>query len=275
MTLDPISTRWRRSMTATVSAMLILAAFALTGCGASPAEGARHLTQSEAQLMAVSRFKNYNAETRAIAATIHDGADVWTVRGWYDYAHDVGYASLTNAGATPTGSASAILLWSQHALFSTGAGELEGNALPPLPAPSVDQIKQTWTPTPYQPNVYAPQAALLIIASLGSDRPENPLLLQQSDALWLRHDHIGKTPVDVFAGPTTTSVGTATPATTPDAAIAPDASTVRYWLSGSGLMLRVEMRLGGGQWSSVDLASLSDKDKPRLPDVLPITAPGQ
>jgi hypothetical protein len=269
MNSDNASFRWRRSMTAKVVAMLTLGTFALAGCGAIQTDQARHLSESEAQQMAVSRFKNYNAGTRAITATIRDSADVWTIKGWYDFENDVGYASLTDTTlSTPSpepGPASAVLLWSKHLLFSQSADGLEGKKSPPLPAPAVDEIKQTWNFTQYQPNLYAPQAALLIIASLGFDRPENPLLLQQSDALWLRDDHIGKTHVNVFAGPTSASVGTATPS--PDATPAPDASTVRYWLNDSGLMLRVEMRLGGTKWSSVDLQSVPRSEKPRLPEL--------
>lgn len=270
MTVDHISHRWRRTMTARVIATLILATVALTGCVASPTGEARHLTESEAQLMAVARFKNYNAGTRAIVATIRDSTEVWNVTGWFDYAHDVGYASLTARSAAAH--ASALLLWSTHSLFSRSAGELMGDALPPRPAPNPDEIRQTWTSTEYQPNIYGPQAALLIIASLGFDRPENPLLLQQSDALWLREDHIGKTRVNVFTGPSSANVGTASPE--PNATISPDTSTIRYWLNDSGVMLRVEMRLGGNHWSSVDLASIPEKDKPQLPEVLPSTSTG-
>src|SRR5665213_2203060 len=236
MNSENISYRWRRSRACKVVAMLILGTLALSGCVATPSGQARRLTQSEAELLAVARFKNYNAGTRAISATIRESADEWTVMGWYDYAHDVGYASLTETRASPTPPAAAILLWSANSLFSANAGGLTGTSLPPLPAPNLDQVKQTWSSTQYQPSVYAPQAALLIIASLGFDRPENPLLLQQSDALWLREDHIGKTRVNVFAGPTATSGGTATAA--PDASPSPDSSTVRYWLTDSGLMLR-------------------------------------
>jgi hypothetical protein len=260
-------------MAGKVVAMLILGTLALTGCVGSPPDQTRRLNQSEAQLMAVTRFKNYNAGTRGIVATIRDGVDKWTVMGWYDYAHGVGYASLTNSGSSTAPAASAILLWSQHSLFSRNPEGLKGNTLPPLPAPNLEEVKKIWGSTSYQPQVYAPQAALLIIASLGFDRPENPLLLQQSDALWLREDHIGKTRVNVFAGPTNTGPSTGTPA--PAATGSPDASTVRYWLDESGLMLRVEMRLGGAGWSSVELHSLPEKEQPLLPRLDTSTSAGQ
>ena len=266
------SITWRRSMTAKVVATLLLGMILLTGCAAASSGPARHLTESEAQLMAVARFKNYNAGTLEISATIHDGGDVWTVKGWFDYAHDVGYASLTNTRGSTTAPASALLIWSQHLLFSTSADGLPGSTRPPLPAPGLDQVAQGWSSTQYQPTAHPSHAALLIIASLGFDRPENPLLLQQSDALWIREDHIGKTRVDVFSGPSSSGVGTEAPS--PKATISPDASTVRYWLSDAGVMLRVEMRLGGGEWSSVDLHPLSGGAEPRLPLLDALTSTG-
>ncbi|MFF1635340.1 hypothetical protein [Leifsonia sp. NPDC058248] len=255
-------------MTSKVIAALALGTLLLAGCADASTDTARHLTQSEAQLMAVARFKNYNTGTRTIIATIHDGTDEWNVRGWYDYARDVGYASLTNARGGTTARAAALLLWSKHLLFSRNADGLAGRSMPPLPVPDASQLEDKWKSTPYEPTEFAAHAALLILASLGFDRPENPLLLRQSDAQWLREDHLGKTPVDVFAGPTGASAddsGPTSPAT--DRPASPETSTVRYWLNRSGLMLRVEMRLGTAEWSKVDFGSPSKSTVVELPDL--------
>ena len=75
---------------------------------------------------------------------------------------------------------------------------------------------------------------------LGSDRPENPLLLQQDGAQWLRSDSVDGAPVDVF---TATADGNA-----------------RYWVDHDGLMQRAEV-LVGGDWDTVDLGDALDPDQ--------------
>ena len=67
-------------------------------------------------------------------------------------------------------------------------------------------------------------AALAFIAELGATRPENPLLLEQGGALWLRDDSVGGTPVTVFAGPP--GLGAGVGASSPQGAQA----RVRYWV---------------------------------------------
>jgi hypothetical protein len=106
---------------------------------------------------------------------------------------------------------------------------------------------------------------LTVLAGLGADRPENPLLIRQGGALWLREDTAGRQEVTVFAGPTDQQTQT-------DGADQ-DAAGIHYWVDQSGLAHRVDVRLGE-EWAEVTLedatltvpAVLKDVDPSALPD---------
>jgi hypothetical protein len=112
-----------------------------------------------------------------------------------------------------------------------------------------------WQIESLDPTASVVQNLFAVALSLGSDRPDNPTLLQQSDARWLRTDTIGDTAVDVITGPTSDGPAVGTP----DA----DAATVRYWIDERGRLLRVELRQQGGDgddWIQLDLGDKSDVD---------------
>jgi hypothetical protein len=102
-----------------------------------------------------------------------------------------------------------------------------------------------------------------VLAGLGADRPENPLLIRQGGALWLREDTAGRQEVTVFAGPADQQTDGADP----------DAAGIHYWVDQSGLAHRVDVRLGE-QWAEINLedatltvpAVLKDVDPSALPD---------
>ncbi|HWL45500.1 MAG TPA: hypothetical protein VNQ73_21345 [Ilumatobacter sp.] len=84
---------------------------------------------------------------------------------------------------------------------------------------------------------------MLLTLNLGSDRPENPQLLQQGSAQFLRRDRIGDTAVIVLAGPGD-----------PSSSAPGGGARTRYWLDDQGTMLRFEAYLGdaGGKMTTVD-----------------------
>ncbi|WP_163742843.1 hypothetical protein [Phytoactinopolyspora halotolerans] len=247
--------------------MLGCAAIMLGACtsGSDPSAGStttgRRLTTEESEALAISRFANYDAGLRQVDATIPDGTHTWRLRGWFDYRDRRGYATLWADGSEM---AAALLMWSDQYLFSSQSGDVAAGDLPPLPVPETDEATAAWVPTDYAPEKHVPHAALQIIASLGADRPENPLLLQQSDARWLRTEEIDGVDLRVVSGPRPAqSADRARPGERADDA-ANDA-TVRYWIDRDGAMYRVEMRLGNA-WGSVDL-SAPGTTKVMIPDL--------
>lgn len=202
----------------------------------------RVVTTAESEVLAVIRFKNFDAGTRSISAAFDDGGTALTLDGWFDYETHVGYGLVTAGGAGGD-----LILWDGTSLAALAAA---GATAAPLPVPAATE---PWQPGVVDPNASAAQAVLGVIASLGADRPENPLLLRQNGALHLTDDSIDGTAVSVFTGP---AEGALT-----DDGVDAEASGVRYWVDADGLLLRVEARLGG-EWVTIDFGSAADVDVP-------------
>ena len=230
--MRPASTR------GTVAAALLIAA-ALTGCtGADQPTSeptARPVTSEEAQLLAITRFTNYDTGSRPFTTSLDVSGVETAMTGWVDYVSALGYASVTGSFGAEA------LLWTDGALGAIPS-EPDAEGYPVLPiAPASDP---DWQIQQLDPSASALDALLAAISALGSDRPDNPLLVQQSGALWLREDQVDGTAVTVFAAP---------PSDAPVEGEAPteDASSLRLWVAASGLLLRAEVRLNDG-WTTVD-----------------------
>lgn len=202
---------------------------------AEVAEDLRPLSTAEAERLAVVRFRNFDAGTRPIDVRI-PGTSAGELRltGWFDYETKAGYA----AASTDDGSAG--LVWWNESTVSVREAPADDAPLP-LPADG-------WESGPLDPSSTSMAAALALIGGLGSDRPENPQLLVQSDAAWLRADKIDGIDVDVFVGPSDAGATGSDPDQRP-----------RFWVDERGLLLRFEARLGGASdWSVIDLGDGAD-----------------
>lgn len=220
---------------------LALLGTALAGCAgggeAEPAPPApRAVTSEEAERLAVLRFRNFDAGTRSLRAVYSDSGHEVALDGHYDYAAHAGFATVSVDGAVADAISwdGAVVAISPDPPAAPEAGE---------PPASVEG----WTLGPLDPSGSRLETVLALIASLGADRPENPLLLAQGGALWLREDEIDGARVTVFAGPASDGAEQP-PTTTPD----PEAAGLRYWVDETGLALRVEIRLAES-WATVDL----------------------
>ncbi|NYD68161.1 hypothetical protein [Agromyces atrinae] len=214
-------------------------------------DGPRVVTTAESELLAVIRFKNFDAGTRSVEAAFDDSGSALTLDGWFDYETHVGYGLVT-----ADGNGGDLILWDGTTLAALSAA---GATSPPLPVPA---STEAWSPGAVDPTASAAQAVLSVVASLGADRPENPLLLRQNGALHLTDDEIDGTAVSVFTGPAEGAVS--------GDAVDPDASGVRYWVDETGLLLRVEARLGG-TWVTIDLGPADDVT---IPGPIPTAVPG-
>lgn len=221
-------------------ALAAAAALLLSGCTAEPApdpaEDARPVTTEEAQLLAIARFGNFDAGSRTFSTEVDDEGRSLTLHGWVDFAAGLGWAGATSADAEEG------LLWND-ASVGLIAQDLDEEGLPALPIPSLGDAG--WRTSGLDPSAYQLDALLAGLSALGTDRPDNPLLVQQSGALFLREDEVEGTPVTVFAAPPSEE---AIPAEEVEA----DTSALRLWLDADGLMLRAELRLGG-DWHTIDL----------------------
>jgi hypothetical protein len=227
-----------------VAALLLCA---LTACVDSPADpgGARPVTSEEAQLLAITRFQNFDARTRPFeTAFTLSGVEV-TMRGWVDYVAELGYASVTGDFGTEA------VLWTTSSLGAVPRAADDGG-YPTFPIPPLDDPE--WQIQTLDASSSALGALVATISALGVDRPDNPLLVQQSGALWLREDEVDDTAVTVFAAP---------PSDSPvDGSSAPDPSdaTLRLWVDAGGLLRRAEVFLNN-TWNMIDFP---DRPGPEL-----------
>ena len=242
----------RRTGIAVVAALSLL----VGGCTAAVPDQtptARAVTTEEAQLLAIARFNNFDIGSRPFMTTLHQSGVELSIRGWVDYGSGVGYAAVTG-DFDPQ-----VLLWTATTVgIATQSPDLDGNPRLPIPPAS----SEAWQSHPIDASTSALDTALVVIGNLGMDRPDNPLLMQQSGALWLRADNVDGTAVTVFAAPPSDA-----PITGGVAPSADDAS-LKLWVDGGGLLRRAELRLNDG-WATVDFP---DADAPRL--TLPVEPNG-
>lgn len=212
----------------------------LAGCTAA-APSDRALTTEESQRLAIARFTNYDEGVREVVAEV-PGQQPLRLTGWVDFA---GHRGLVSVG-TSDGALGELGLYAWTGeMIAARDGAVTAAGLP-LP-------EDGWQIEPLDPTSSVLQNLFVVALSLGSDRPDNPTLLQQSDARWLRADEIDGTAVDVISGPTSDGPATGTPD--------PAAATVRYWIDAKGRLLRVELRQpGGDEWTVLDLGDTADVD---------------
>lgn len=170
---------WRR----TAATFALLATVAGSALGCSPEPTSRFLTQEEAETIATARFRNFEEGTREVSVRTAspDGSAVG-LHGYFDYTNGAGIAQLWTGEDEPDEKPLNLVWWS-HGV----AGELTSSAPAPdthaaVPVPDPDAAWEFFSLDP----VASPLMAMLFtVANLGFDRPENPKLLEQSDALWL------------------------------------------------------------------------------------------
>jgi len=217
-----------------------------TGC-ADAAPTPRAVTTEESQLLAITRFANFDAGTRSFTSTFTDAGHELTLEGWFDYRTGVGYGALLDDGEP-----NSLLTWETHTLAihaPTGDSAI-------LPPPDVDDTPGApWALGPLDPTRSTLHAALILIGELGRDRPENPLLLQQGRATWRGADTVNGIEVTVFGGPTGLSDGESAV----DHQTSGPEPRLRYWIGDDGVMHRVEAVLGQ-QPVSVDFGPGDDVD---------------
>ncbi|SEE83869.1 hypothetical protein [Ruania alba] len=220
---------------------ILTALLLLVGCAES-GDDTRPLSAEESELLALTRFRNFDAGVREAMFAVTDSGTRYEVDAWVDFPAGTGYGTVTS----PATGESSTLAWTSQGV-ATGAPSRPGAA--PLPPP-VDG----WTSSSLVPQQSRLHAVLAVLITLGSDRPDNPVLLTQTDARWLREDTIAGADVTVFRGPSSDTVATA------DASGADGATAeVRYWVSADSTLHRLELSLGGGaEWVTVDLNDASD-----------------
>ncbi|MFB0619398.1 hypothetical protein [Streptomyces sp. AGS-58] len=195
-----------------------MAAFFLAGSGSGPS-GPRALTSDEANRLAITRFRNYEAHGRAVTITVPGTAGRLTVTGSVDYRGKVGYGVVHGTGRDT--SSDGLIQW------TTTSVSVHPMANAPAQAPA-SPSRSGWYDRPLQSSGSALDTSLSIALGLGSDRPDNAELLPQNGAAWRGRDRVAGHRVDVMSGPSS-----------------PDRSgtegNARYWIGSDGTMYRVRV----------------------------------
>lgn len=218
-----------------VAAVALLAA-----CGAADLDGAepgagtaeRPVTGAEAERLAVVRYQNFTRGVvpARVALRIDDqdlvlDADVDMRRGR-------GYGTFVATARPGSGAQSSDVQGSAGLIqWTAGAVALlpNGSGVAERPPP-----KAGWQVRPLAPESSRLDTALATVLALASDRPENPLLLQQGGAAYLSRQQLRGREVDVFRGPEVAAGNGTT-----------NASRLTYLIDDSGALQRVNVALPG------------------------------
>jgi len=198
--------------------------WALWPDGSSPAGSSKHasgprpLTAAEADRLAIVRFQNYRSGGVHFHTAISLQGRPVTLDGLVDYRNHVGYAAATGAGSGFS------LQWNATTLLAWPAAA--GQTSPPTRLPAGPPAQRALAP-----RSTVTDAVLLLVLQLGQDRPDNPQLMQQGGAQWLRSATWRGRRVDVLSGPHAAGSTSTAPA-------------VDYWLAGDALV-RVDAHPGG------------------------------
>ena len=225
--------------------LLVAAALAplltAVGCGddepEAVAEQERPLSGEEAELLALTRFRLHQEEEVPVRMEL-PGADGSTIEATLALAAGTAWGTATFADAPDR-----VIAWSTK-VVATAAVPEDGAAAPG---------RADWTTRAVGTGVVQ-DLFLLLALTLGSDRPENPVLLQQGSARFLRHDEVDGTPVTVMSGPRPADEGA-------DAT----GSRTRYWVDDDGGLRRFEAYLGAADGSFATLTRVGSV--PEVPEL--------
>lgn len=198
-----------------------MAAF-LVADGGSGHSGPRALTSDEANRLAITRFRNYEAHGRAVTITVPGTAGGLIVTGSVDYQGKLGYGVVHGAGRDT--SSDGLIEWTATSVF------IHPMAHAPAHAPA-SPPRSAWYSRPLLSSGSSLDSSLTIALRLGSDRPDNAELLPQNGAAWWGRDQVDGHRVDVMTGPSSRDrSGTA--------------GNARYWVGSDGTMYRVRVSMG-------------------------------
>ncbi|MFE7539333.1 hypothetical protein [Streptomyces platensis] len=198
-----------------------MAALLVAG-GGSGSSSPRTLTPDEANRLAITRFRNYEAHGRAVTITVPGTAGGLIVTGSVDYHGKLGYGVVHGTGRDT--SSDGLIEWTATSVL------VHPMANAPAHAPA-SPPRSAWYSRPLLSSGSTLDSSLAIALKLGSDRPDNAELLPQNGAAWWGRDRVDGHRVDVMTGPSS-----------PDRS--GTAGNVRYWVGSDGTMYRVRVSVG-------------------------------
>jgi len=231
-------------MIATAGTVVVVGAVVITvvlvaGNGSGSKTGSRALTADEANRLAITRFRNYEAGGRAVTITVPGTAGALVITGSIDYRAKLGYGVVHGTGRDK--SSDGLIEWTATSVL------VDPMTNAPAAAP-VTPPGTGWYSRPLQKTGSALDSSLIITLDLGNDRPDNAQLLPQNGAAWVGRDQVAGHQVDVMTGPSTQggsgasagSGASGSAGASGTSGTSGAAGTVRYWLGSDGTMYRVQ-----------------------------------
>lgn len=194
--------------------------------GSGGGGGHRALTSDEADRLAITRFRNYEAGGRAVTITVPGTDGTLVITGSVDYRAKLGYGVVHGAGRDT--SSNGLIEWTATSVL------VDPMANAPAVAPATPPTTG-WYSRTLQSTGSTLDSSLNIALSLGTDRPDNAQLLPQNGAAWVGKDQVAGHQVDIMTGPAAQTARTAQ-----GGSGSGSAGTVRYWIGSDGTMYRVE-----------------------------------
>ncbi len=235
-----------------ISLSLLLVLF-LSACAGGSTPKWHPVTTEESQLFALSRFKNFEAGARQFSTEINIKQQELIIDGWVNYEEMLGVANVKGKDFAPQ-----IILWdgSKVSLYKN-----ENNISLKAYIDRIPINTQTIS-RPINPSASLLDTLLVTLLQLGIDRPENPLLLQQTGTLWLKEEVDNGKKIQIFAGPPSGE-----PLKPEDSAPTPEKALVKYGIDVDGMMWRVEILLQ--KWVIINF-NIAEKKKTKSPDFVKI-----
>ena len=167
----------------------IVLTIALTCVSACSETGPHAVTDAEADRLAEALFANWDAGglTFELNAAPAPGETV-RVQGKVDFTDQVGYGLVTAVGED---SPVAGVIFTPTTILESIPTLVDASASFGGPA-------FTWVGRPMDTSAYQLDGLLGVVFGLATQQRDNPELISQSGAKWLRHDNLRGTPVDVF-----------------------------------------------------------------------------
>ncbi|MEU2718293.1 hypothetical protein [Streptomyces sp. NPDC007205] len=199
----------------------------------------RAITTSEAQRLAMVRFKAFEASPQTVTVKIDDGTDSYAVRGLIDYGTRRGVGTYV-AGATGQKQQAGLVAWDSSGLaVALGSGGTSPSSKSPQIARAAEKVRaRLWSPRAYAG--YPLDTALRVIAALGEDRPDNAQLMAQFGALRLGESTLRGKSYTRFSGPRPRPQSSGA-AGAPRQRIA-SSSPLTYWVDEDGNLGRLEIK---------------------------------
>nr|WP_202446785.1 hypothetical protein [Streptomyces sp. SID5468] len=176
------------------------------------------MTPDEADRLAITRFRNYQAGGRAMTISVPGTAGTLVISGSIDYRGKRGYGVVHGTGRDT--SSDGLIEWTSTTVLVRPMPDAPATAPAAPPASG-------WYGRPLRTAGSSLDSSLAIALGLGSDRPDNAELLPQNGAAWTGRAEVRGHQADVMTGPDArTKAGTS--------------GTVRYWIGADGTMYRVQ-----------------------------------